>query len=140
MWSPKRPTDKAEHLDRVLLVDDDLDLLNGLQQLLSERYDVLTASNGEEALEILGREAVDVVVLDVLMPLLDGQGVLRELRSQQHPPAVVVVSARPDLIAQSMLIGADDFLSKPFGISQLERKIEGLAEKGHGITRPRVSP
>jgi two-component system, OmpR family, response regulator TctD len=117
-------------LDRVLLVDDDTDFLHGLAQLLRDRYEILMAANGDEALEILREEAVDVVVLDMLMPLLDGQSVLRELRAKSRPPAVIVVSARPDLIAQSMEIGADDFLAKPFGIAQLERKIEGLVRKG----------
>ena len=128
-WGPKYRTARAENLDRVLLVDDDLDLLYGLAQLLSETYEVLTASNGDEALEILERESVDAVVLDVLMPVVDGQSVLRQLRAKSQPPRVVVVSARPDLIAQSMELGADDFLAKPFGIGQLERKIEGLVGK-----------
>src|SRR5215471_11929736 len=127
--SPSRRPEKVDRLDRVLLVDDDTDLLHGLAQLLCERYQVLMASNGDEALEILDREPVDVVVLDMLMPLLDGQTVLRELRAKSRRPSVVVVSARPDLIAQSMEIGADDFLAKPFGIGQLERKIQGLVDR-----------
>jgi len=128
---------KADNLERVLLVDDDPDLLNGLAHLLGERYDVLTACNGAEALHVLEHETVDVVVLDVLMPLIDGHSVLRELRAKTRPPPVVVVSARPDLIAKSMEIGADDFLSKPFGIAQLERKIEALVERGDRSVRSR---
>jgi DNA-binding response OmpR family regulator len=116
-------------LDKVLLVDDDHDLLSGLAQLLRDKYVVLTASNGDQALKVLERETVDVVVMDILMPMLDGQSVLRELRARRRPPAVVVVSARPDLLTQSMEMGADDYLAKPFGISDLERKIEGLIAK-----------
>src|SRR5262245_57140174 len=99
IWGPRQRRERAENLERVLLVDDDVDLRQGLAQLLRERYEVLTASNGDEALEILGREPVDVVILDMLMPLLDGQSVLRELRAKTPPPPVVVISARPDLIA-----------------------------------------
>jgi DNA-binding response OmpR family regulator len=137
MGSPGSREAKADILDRVLVVDDDPDLLNGLALLLGERYDVLTASNGAEALHVLEHETVDVVVLDMLMPLVDGQTVLRELRARNLPPPVVVVSARPDLIAKSMEIGADDFLSKPFGIAQLERKIEALVERGDRSVRSR---
>jgi DNA-binding response OmpR family regulator len=127
--SPRSQEAKADNLEKVLLVDDDPDLLSGLAHLLGERYDVLTASNGAEALHVLEHEKVDVVVLDMLMPLIDGPTVLRELRARTTPPPVVVVSARPDLIAKSMEIGADDFLFKPFGIAQLERKIEALVER-----------
>jgi two-component system response regulator MprA len=136
MWNLRKPEAKAGNLERVLLVDDDADLLSGLSYLLSETYDVLTASNGAEALHVLEQEKVDVVVLDMLMPFVDGQSVLREVLARGNPPAVVVVSARPDLIAKSMEIGADDFLAKPFGIAQLERKIGNLVGRTQRSSQP----
>jgi DNA-binding response OmpR family regulator len=121
-------------MDKVLIVDDDPDLLSGLDRLLSERYKVFLATNGDEALDVLGRERVDVVILDMLMPRLDGQSVLKVIRERGDGPAVIVVSARPDLIAGSMQLGADDFLAKPFAIGKLEQKID------HVLVRPRESP
>src|SRR5262249_26629099 len=116
-------------MDRVLVVDDDPDLLKGLHRLLREKYEVFLAANGDEALEVLRREQVSVVILDMLMPQLDGQAVLREIRERGDGPSVIVVSARPDLIAASMQLGADDFLAKPFAIGKLEQKIERFLER-----------
>jgi DNA-binding response OmpR family regulator len=96
---------------------------------LRERYEVFLAASGDEALEVLGDQQIDVVLLDMLMPRLDGQSVLKEIRAQASPPAVVVVSARPDLLASSMQMGANDFLAKPFSIGRLEEKIERLLEQ-----------
>jgi DNA-binding response OmpR family regulator len=120
-------------MDKVLIVDDDPDLLSGLDRLLSEKYKIFLATNGDEALDVLGRERVDVVILDMLMPRLDGQSVLKVIRERGDGPAVIVVSARPDLIAGSKQMGADDFLAKPFAIGKLEQKID------HVLVRPRES-
>jgi len=109
---------------KVLIVDDDPDLLSGLDHLLRDRYQVFLAASGDEALEVLGDQQIDVVLLDMLMPRLDGQSVLKEIRAQASPPAVIVVSARPDLLSSSMQMGANDFLAKPFSIRRLEEKIE----------------
>jgi len=109
---------------KVLIVDDDPDLLSGLDHLLRDRYEVFLAASGDEALEVLGDQQIDVVLLDMLMPRLDGQSVLKEIRAQASPPAVIVVSARPDLLSSSMQMGANDFLAKPFSIRRLEEKIE----------------
>jgi two-component system, OmpR family, response regulator MprA len=117
-------------LKRVLVVDDDPDLSSGLARLLSDQYEVLIAADGEAALQILQRESVDVIVLDMLMPLLDGHEVLKRLRAQGAKPRIIAVSARPDLISRSLELGADDSLAKPFTISDLERRIEGLLREG----------
>jgi DNA-binding response OmpR family regulator len=116
-------------VDKVLIVDDDPDLLSGLDQLLSAKYEVYLAASGDEALEVLGDQQIDVVVLDMLMPRLDGQSVLKEIRAQASPPAVIVVSARPDLLASSMRMGANDFLGKPFSVRRLEEKIERFLDR-----------
>jgi DNA-binding response OmpR family regulator len=137
LGSPGRSRVEAAALDRVLIVDDDADLLSGLAFLLGAHYEIDVATNGEQALEILRRQRVDVVVLDMLMPRLDGQGVLREIRAWDSALPVIAVSARPDLLARSREIGADEALGKPFGIVELERKIETLIEKSRTREQPR---
>lgn len=111
---------------RLLIADDDLGILEAMGSLLSRRYEVLTARDGEEALDKLEREAVDLVVLDLLMPLIDGEGVLVRLRDRGFRGPVIVMSAHADRLGRTRLLGADDFVVKPFEFGELERMIERL--------------
>lgn len=120
---------------RVLIVDDDRAILEGLSMLLEENHDTLTALDGEEALRILDREHVDIVILDMLMPVLDGAGVLRELSERESNIPVIVISAHKDLQDRAQSLGAADAIAKPFDIAMLERKIaQLLEEKKNGET------
>jgi DNA-binding response OmpR family regulator len=113
-------------VSKILIVDDDVSILDGLGTLLRDRYEVLVASNGEEAVDRLGAVPVDLVVLDMLMPLLDGEGVLREIRSRGLQVPVIVASARGDRLADFRALGADDFIEKPYDVGALEKKIDRL--------------
>jgi two-component system response regulator MprA len=120
---------------RLLVADDDPGILDAMQSLLSRRYDVVTARDGEEALQLLAREPVDLVVLDLLMPLLDGENALVKLRQSGFNGAIIVMSAHADRLGRTRPLGADDFLVKPFEFKELERMIERLLPreppKGH---------
>ncbi len=122
---------------RILIADDDLGILEGMETLLSRRYDVVTARNGEEALERLGEGPVDLVILDLLMPLVDGESALVRLREGGFAGGVIVMSAHADRLARTRLLGADDFLVKPFEFRELERSIERLLPRESAATRPR---
>ncbi len=111
---------------RILIVDDDASILDALGALLRQRYDVLVASNGEEAVDRLGSGPVDLIVLDMLMPLLDGEGALREIRGRGLRVPVIAASARGDRLVKYRELGADDFIQKPFDIGDLEEKIDRL--------------
>ena len=115
-----------EPLSRILIVDDDMAILGALEELLSDRYEVLVAGNGEEAVDQLASAPVDLVVLDMLMPVLDGEGALREIRERGLRVPVIVVSARSDRLANYRELGADDFIQKPFEVAVLEQKIDRL--------------
>jgi DNA-binding NtrC family response regulator len=110
----------------ILIADDDLGILQAMESLLSRRHRVITARDGEEVLERLEREPVDLVVLDLLMPLLDGEGALVALRERGFRMPVIVMSAHGDRLGATRLLGADDFLAKPFEFRELERMIERL--------------
>ncbi|HET7369508.1 MAG TPA: response regulator [Gammaproteobacteria bacterium] len=114
---------------RVLIVDDDRAILEGLSMLLEENHETLTALDGEEALRILDREQIDIVILDMLMPVLDGAGVLREMSERGSSIPVIVISAHTDLQDRAQSLGAADAIAKPFDIAMLERKIAQLLEK-----------
>jgi DNA-binding response OmpR family regulator len=113
-------------VSKILIVDDDPFILDALGTLLSDRYDVLVATNGEEAVERVSSVPVDLVVLDMLMPLLDGEGALREIRGRGLQVPVIVASARGDRLANFRELGADDFIQKPFEVGALEEKIDRL--------------
>ena len=107
---------------RVLVVDDEPDILL-LHRLNLEAagHEVLLAADGQRALQRIADDAPDLVVLDVMMPVLDGWGVLDELRLQESAPPVLVVSAKSSQedIDRAVASGALAYLAKPFNADQL---------------------
>jgi two-component system cell cycle response regulator len=117
---------------RVLIVDDILANVRLLQaRLEAEYFEVVTASSGQAALDICARERVDVVLLDVMMPGLDGFEVCRRLKSQAqtlHIPIVMVTALdQPSDRVQGLESGADDFLTKPVDDIALVTRVKSLA-------------
>jgi two-component system, cell cycle response regulator len=117
---------------RVLVVDDIAANVRLLQaRLEAEYFDVLTASRGEDALDICARERVDVVLLDVMMPAMDGFEVCRRLKASprtHHIPVVMVTALdQPSDKLQGLECGADDFLTKPVDDIALVTRVKSLA-------------
>jgi DNA-binding response OmpR family regulator len=116
---------------RILVVDDEQRVLNFLMsKLRASGYDVLTAINGLEALEQAQAEEPDLIVLDVLMPKMDGFETLKELRIFSAVP-VIILSAREtnsDKI-KGLSLGADDYLQKPFNPDELVARIEAVRRR-----------
>ena len=118
---------------QLLLVDDEERFLATTKTLLQKRgIDVLTATSGAEAIEIMDRNPVDVVVLDVKMPGLDGVEVLRRLK-QDHPLVEVIMltgHASVETAFEGMKLGALDYVTKPCDVADLLQKInEAYAKK-----------
>ncbi|TET29350.1 MAG: response regulator, partial [Anaerolineales bacterium] len=118
----------------ILLVDDEpfnLDLLE--QELSSQGLDIRMAANGEEALARVAEEAPDMIFLDLMMPVMDGFGVLEQLQEheQWREIPVVIVSASSDLenIVHGIEMGATDFLPKPFEPAILQARLDAGLEK-----------
>jgi signal transduction histidine kinase len=112
---------------RVLLVDDNADLRSYVQGLLSPRYDVTTAADGVEGLEAARARLPDLVLSDVMMPRLDGFGLLRELRADVWTRSVpiILLSARAgeESAVEGLGSGADDYLVKPFSARELLARV-----------------
>ena len=108
---------------RVLVVDDEANLRKVLSALLRQRgYEVTTVANGQEALDLLGTEAHDVMLTDLRMPEVDGMALLSEVRSRRPRMPVVVLTAHGtvDTAVNAMKLGAFDYLTKPFDRAELE--------------------
>jgi signal transduction histidine kinase/CheY-like chemotaxis protein len=118
----------SEERPRVLVADDNADMRNYLARLLSERYEVETAADGEHALEAARRDPPALVLTDVMMPGLDGFGLLGALRSDAdlRDTPVIVLSARAgeESRVEGLEAGADDYLVKPFSARELLARVE----------------
>jgi len=114
-------------VDKLLLVDDDLNFLELLDRLFHDRYDVEMAICGSQALESATRRPPDLVLLDVCMPGMDGYEVCRRLKaaSRVHPPQVIMISACSSRQEQltGFQVGADDYLVKPIDPCELEARV-----------------
>jgi DNA-binding response OmpR family regulator len=107
----------------VLLVDDDPDILESLADILGATYEVEVARDGREALGVLARRRVDLIVLDLMMPILDGPGFLAQLRAAGDTTPVILSSAASAIAATARASAAADYVSKPYRIEVLEAKI-----------------
>jgi two-component system response regulator MprA len=116
----------------ILVVDDDERLLNMLRRLLTyEGFRVLTATDGRSALEHVQTYHPDVIVLDWMMPGLDGIQVVKQLRAQNDPTLILILTAR-DAIEDRVLgldSGADDYLPKPFAPAELIARLHALLRR-----------
>jgi CheY-like chemotaxis protein len=112
------------------VVDDDPAVRDFLVGALRTRQrGVLTAASGEEALQVLAREAVDLVLLDLSMPGLDGVETFREIQARRPGLPVVIVTGYPDsdLVARALEIGPVTMVSKPVDLPQIQKVVEQFA-------------
>ena len=115
----------------ILVVDDEALLVKGIRfNLKSDGYDVITGSNGQEAVELTRSEKPDLVVLDVMMPVMDGLTACARIREFSDVP-VILLTAKTDDMDKLMGFdhGADDYLTKPFNILELKARIRALLRR-----------
>ncbi len=111
---------------RILLIDDEERIVNFLAlKLKVSGYEVVCARNGEKGLEIARDSAPDLVLLDIIMPGIDGLEVLRRLRKFSDMP-VIVLSAKEHIAEEVLALGANSYMSKPFNPDDLIAKIKLL--------------
>lgn len=116
----------------ILIVDDDLELLDQLGKALERKqYTVETASDGEEALDKIFSITYDLILLDIMLPRLDGLSVLKEIRQAEFNIPVLMLTARSDVEdrVKGLNYGADDYLAKPFSMAELMARIRALLRR-----------
>ena len=127
------PEDNADSdAYHLLVVEDNVELLMLMTQLLSSKYHVKTATNGKEALEIIHKEELDIIISDVMMPVMDGLELTQELKNDpnyQHLPIILLTAKTQDENrAEALQLGADSYVTKPFKLSDLELRINNIVE------------
>jgi len=118
---------------KLLIVDDEPDLLDQLVKILTgQRYDVDTAADGEAALDKLFENPYDLVVLDIMLPKIDGLTVLKEMRAAGIRAPVLMLTAKGEVEdkVKGLDYGADDYLAKPFAAAELMARIRTLFRRG----------
>jgi DNA-binding response OmpR family regulator len=128
--------DMADRAPRILLVDDE----QPIQTLLSfplqkDGYEVVRANDGREALERFGESQFDLVVLDVMMPRMDGLEVCRRLRARSTVP-IIMLTAKAEEIDKvlGLELGADDYITKPFSLREFRSRVRAALRRG-GMSR-----
>ncbi len=119
------------HKEKILVVDDEASIRRILETRLSMiGYDVVTAADGEEAVATFNENQPDLVVLDVMMPKLDGYGVCQELRKESDIP-IIMLTALGDVADRitGLELGADDYVVKPFSPKELEARIRSVLRR-----------
>ncbi len=116
---------------RILVVDDEPQIRHSLQINLEKRnYAVMTAASGEEALEAIARQKPDVVIVDLILPTIDGIELTRRIR-EQSPVPIIVLSAIGDerKKVEALEFGADDYVTKPFGLEELVARVKSALRR-----------
>lgn len=117
---------------RILVVDDDKNTRRLLEAVLAaENYTVFTATNGEEALQVMDREHIDLVVLDIMMPKMDGYEFTRILRESNNNLPILMVSAKqlPEDRHRGFIVGTDDYITKPIDVEEMLLRIKALLRR-----------
>lgn len=118
----------------ILIIDDEPDLLEKIKALLlSEQYTVSTSADGDDGLEKILNNIYDLILLDIMLPGINGLEILTEIRSAGVRTPVLMLTARGDIDDKvtGLNLGADDYLAKPFSVAELLARIRALIRRGH---------
>ena len=123
-------TENCEEKLRVLIVEDNVELVTNMERMLSQWYSVRVAYNGEEALRLVEAEETDIIVSDVMMPVMDGMELCRQIKGNveySHIPFIMLTAKiNIDDKKEGMASGADAYVEKPFSITQIHHQIRNL--------------
>ena len=126
---------------RILVVDDDRNTRMLMKAVLeAENYTVLTAENGEAALEVMDTSHIDLVVLDVMMPRMNGYEFTKTLRQSNNNLPILMVSAKqlPQDKKQGFLVGTDDYMTKPVDEEEMLLRIRALLRRARIVNERRI--
>ncbi len=119
-------------MKRILIIEDDISILSGLKDVLAFRsYEVITAEDGESGYAAAMEEKPDLIILDIMIPKMDGFALCKKLRTENNTTPVLMLTAKgeePDKI-RGLDIGADDYVTKPFSLPELLARVRALLRR-----------
>ena len=122
-------------MKRILIIEDDISILNGLRDvLIFKSYDVFTATDGEAGYETAVEKSPDLIILDIMLPKMDGFTLCKKLRDEGNMIPVLMLTARgeePDKV-KGLDFGADDYVTKPFSLPELLARVRALLRRRPG--------
>lgn len=122
-------------MKRILVIEDELDIRNNIAQILGfEGYELMEAADGKTGLDLALKFEFDLILCDIMMPVMDGYEVLEKLKAQKVPPPFIFITAlsgRTDF-RTGMNLGADDYLTKPFTLKELTDCVKAQLQKNRG--------
>ena len=124
-------SEQDSHQQRILVADDEASIRRILEARLSMiGYDIVTATDGEEAIAAFNKYNPDLIVLDVMMPKIDGYGVTKEIRKTSDVP-IIILTALGDVSERitGLELGADDYVIKPFSPKELEARVKAVLRR-----------
>ncbi|PEY72104.1 response regulator transcription factor [Bacillus thuringiensis] len=124
----------------ILIADDDLKIAELIEiHLKKEGYQVVKATDGEDAIEIIQSQAIDLVVLDIMMPKMDGYEVTRQIRTKQNMPIIFLSAKTSDFDkVTGFVLGADDYMTKPFTPIELVARVNAQLRRFLTLNQPKV--
>ena len=123
---------------RILVVDDEQKVLSVIEAyLIKEGFEVLTASDGEEALNIFKNEQIHLIILDLMLPKISGEQVCNKIRATSSVPIIMLTAkAEEDNKIDGLAIGADDYITKPFSNRELVGRVKAIIRRTYRDTNP----
>ena len=127
-------------MNRILIVEDDVELRQLFARVLEKNgYQVVTAEDGAEALRILGLGYVDLIISDIMMPVMDGNALVRELREDGVKTPVLMITAKSTLddMREGFLSGTDDYMVKPVNVNEMVLRVGALLRRARMLSERR---
>lgn len=118
-------------MQKVLIIEDEPAILLGLKDELSQHYEALTAANGTEGLRIALERHPEVILLDLILPDIDGFEVCRQLKEKGIDSSIIMLTARDQVVdkVKGLELGADDYVTKPFSLEELNARIKAVLRR-----------
>jgi DNA-binding response OmpR family regulator len=122
-------------MQKILIIEDEPAILMGLKDELSLEYEVYTADKGEKGLQISFEKEPELILLDLILPDMDGYEVCRRLKDGQLNASIIMVTARDQVVdkIKGLELGADDYITKPFNLEELKARVKAVLRRRQAI-------